>query len=91
MMGFVMRGLSGRLVVGSLPVADFGPWEAEALAGPRRLRVGARTTDWDPVGKHRLTDPGLTVELEVGSRVTTGRATVSRQDPLYLVVEEYDG
>lgn len=88
-MRLAIRGRTGRLRSGCRLVAAFGPWEANDLPGERRLRVVVSEARRDPVRWGRSVGP-LIADLDVGSQVWRGTATVEREEPLTLIVEEID-
>ena len=88
-MGIEVRGLAGRLHVGGRFVAALGPWHGTDLPGRRRMRVAVSSSRRDPVRWGQHTTP-LVVDLEVGSQVWRGTATVESEEPLVLIVEEFD-
>ena len=88
-MGIEVRGRTGRLRSGCRPVATLGPWVGTDLPGWRRMRVVVSASRRDPVRWGQHTAP-LVADLDVGSQVWRGTATVETEEPLVLIVEEID-
>lgn len=88
-MGIEVRGLAGRLHAGGRFVAALGPWHGTDLPGWRRMRVAVASSRRDPVRWGQHSAP-LVVDLDVGSQVWRGTATVESEGPLVLIVEEFD-
>jgi hypothetical protein len=88
-MGIEVYGRTGRLRSGCRPVAALGPWHGTDLPGRRRMRVAVSESRRDPVRWGQHTAP-LVVDLDVGSQVWRGTATIESEEPLVLIVEEFD-
>lgn len=88
-MGIELHGRTGRLRSGSRPVATLGPWHGTDLPGWRRMRVVVSDSRRDPVRWGQHTAP-LVADLDVGSQVWRGTATIESEEPLVLIVEEID-
>lgn len=88
-MGIEVRGRTGRLHAGGRFVAALGPWHGTDLPGHRRLRVVVSEVRRDPVRWGQHTAP-LVADLDVGPQVWRGPATVESEEPLVLIVEEFD-
>lgn len=88
-LGVEIRGRTGRLRAGCRTVATLGPWHGTDLPGWRRMRVVVSESRRDPVRWGQHTAP-LVADLDVGSQVWRGTATVEREEPLVLIVEEFD-
>jgi len=87
--GIEIHGRTGRLRSGCRLVATFGAWEGRDLPGHRRMRVAVAVVHRNVVWWGQHTGP-LTADLDVGSQVWRGTATIVREEPLDLIVEEID-